>query len=170
MAGIIYELIDILDEQKECYEGLNTLGKYKEEAIVNKNLDFLQEIVTTEEQFVGRLSILDKKREVLMKDIAIVTGMNYKTLTITSIIEKIGEANEATAKLKSLRDGIKEELAVLKKQSHINKALIDQSLELVDFMINAIGSTKGYSHIGNYNKPGEDAAMQRQQSMFDRKQ
>lgn len=169
MAGIIYDLIEVLDEQKECYEGLNTLAKYKEEAIVGKDLAFLQEVVGTEEQFIGRLQTLDGKREVLMKDIAMVTGMNFKEVTVSTIIQKIGEKSEVSQTLLALKGGIQEELATLKRQSDLNKELINHSLELVDFMINAIGSTRGYSHVGNYGKPGDDVALQRQQSLFDTK-
>ena len=61
MAGIIYELIDVLEEQKECYEGLNTLATYTENAVINKNIEFLQEVVKTEEQFIGRINNLEKK-------------------------------------------------------------------------------------------------------------
>lgn len=170
MAGIVYELIDVLDAQIECYEGLNTLAKYKEQAIVEKNMELLQEVTHTEEQFIGRLNILDKKREVLMKDVSIVTGMNYNDTTITSIAKKLGDENEASIKLILFRDKIKEELDKLKRQSELNKELINQSLELVDFMVNAIGATRGYAHVGNYTRPGEDENLQRQQTVFDKKQ
>ena len=158
MAGIVYELMDVLDAQVECYEGLNTLAKYKEQAIVEKNLQLLEEVTGTEEQFVGRLGVLDKKREVLMKDIAMVTGMNSKEVTLTTIAAKLSAQEEVSSKLTSLRDKIKSELTTLK------------SLEFVDFMINAIGSTKGYVHVGNYGKPGADQMVERQQSVFDHKQ
>lgn len=170
MAGIVYDLIDVLDEQKECYEGLNTLAKYKQEAVVNKDLKLLEEVVSTEEQFIGRLTSLDKKREVLMKDISFVTGMKYVDITVTKVIEKIGEQNDASQKLIILRDEIKIQLETLKKQSEVNKQLLSHSLELVDFMINAVGSTKGYRHVGNYGKPGSDVNVERQQSLFDYKQ
>lgn len=170
MAGIIYELIDVLEEQKECYEGLNTLATYTETAVVNKNLEFLDEVVKTEEQFVGRLGVLDKKRESLMKDIAIVTGMDSDDVTVTRIIDKLGNESEVGKKLVVLREEIRALLSQLKNQSELNKVLLSQSLELVDFTINAIGSTKGFSHVGNYNRPGEDMSMERQQSIFDKKQ
>lgn len=170
MAGIVYELMDVLDAQVECYEGLNKLAKYKEQAIVEKNLQFLEEVTGTEEQFVGRLAMLDNKREVLMKDIAMVTGMNSKEVTLTTIAAKLSGQEEVSNKLTSLRDHIKSELTVLKRQSDLNKELLNQSLEFVDFMINAIGSTKGYVHVGNYGKPGEDQMVERQQSVFDHKQ
>lgn len=170
MAGIIYELVEVLKQEKECYEGLETLVSYTETAIVNKNIEFLQEVVKTEEAFVGRLSILGKKRDGLMKDIAIVTGMNVKNLTITQIIEKIGKNAEVGQELTQLRDEIKTYLNEIKRKSELNKQLLTDSLELVDFTVNAISSTKGYSHVGNYNRPGEDMAIQRQHSIFDQKQ
>ncbi len=170
MAGIIYELIEVLEEQKECYEGLLTLAKYKQDAVVDKKLDLLQEIVITEEQFVGRVNTLDKKREVLLKDISIVTGMAYKTLSITRIVEKLGEENETSQKLLEIKNNLNIIIQEIKKQNELNTVLINQSLELIDFTINAIGSTKGYTHVGSYNKPGEDPNTERQQSFFDKKQ
>lgn len=170
MAGIIYELIDVLDEERECYEGLNTLASYTENAVINKNIEFLQEVVNTEEQFIGRITSLEKKRESLMQDIAIVTGMKYDNITVTSIIEKVGPDTEVGQKLIKLRDETRVELEKLKSQSKLNKQLLTDSLELVDFMVNAISATQGYSHVGNYNRPGEDMAMQRQHSIFDKKQ
>lgn len=170
MAGIIYELIEVLEEQKECYEGLYTLAKYKQDAVVAKDLVLLEEIVATEEQFVGRVSTLDKKREVLLKDISIVTGMDYNKLNVSNIVEKLGAENEVSQKLLVVKDELRLLIEKLKKQNELNTALINQSLELVDFTINAIGSTKGYVHVGSYNRPGEDLKTERQQSFFDKKQ
>ena len=110
MAGIIYELIEVLEEQKECYEGLNQLAKYKEQAVVNKEIEFLEQVTSTEEQFIGRLSILDKKREVAMKDISIATGMNSNEVTITTSAEKLQGQREEKDQLITLRDGSKEQL------------------------------------------------------------
>lgn len=170
MAGIIYELIDVLEEQKECYEGLNQLAKYKEQAVVSKEISFLEEVTNTEEQFIGRLSILDKKREVLMKDISMVTGMREQEVTVTAIAEKLKGQEEVTRQLIKVRNEIKEQLEELKRQSELNKEVIGQSLEFVDFMVNAIGGMKGFVHAASYNRPGEEIPLQRQNSTFDYKQ
>ena len=170
MAGIIYELIEVLEEQKECYEGLLMLAQYKQDAVVNKNLELLQEIIATEEQFVGRANLLDKKRETLLKDISIVTGMSYNKLNVTSIVEKVGKENETSQRLLKIKGELGVIIEKLKKQNEFNTLLIDQSLEFVDFTINAIRSTKGYAHVGSYNKPGEDQNLERQPSFFDKKQ
>ena len=170
MAGIIYELVEVLEQEKECYEGLDMLASYTKTAVVNKNIEFLQEVVKTEEEFIGRLSILEKRRDSLMKDIAIVTGLSHQKLTVATIIEKIGKDTEIGQKLTVLREEIRTQLDEIRVKSELNKQLLTDSLELVDFTINAIGSTKGYSHVGNYNRPGEDMTMQRQNSLFDKKQ
>ena len=170
MAGIVYELMDVLQAQQECYEGLNLLATYTQTAIVKKQLEFLNDIVHTEEQFLGRLNLLDQKRESLMKDIAIVTGLNMKTITLSGIIKKIGAETEVGLQLTTLKNGIKGQLDQLRSQSELNKVLLDQSLEIVDFTIKAMGSMKGYSYVGNYNKPGEEPNVEHTQSLFDKKQ
>lgn len=170
MAGIIYELVDVLEEEKECYEGLNQLADYTKTAVVNKNIEFLKEVIETEEQFVGRLNLLGKKRESLMNDIAIVTGTRSKGITITLIIEKIGKDTEMGIKLAELRDSIKGLLEEIKGKSDFNKQLLSDSLEIVDFMVNAIRGTKGYVQVGNYSKAGEELNVERQQRIFDRTQ
>lgn len=170
MAGIIYELVDVLEEEKECYEGLNQLADYTKTAVVNKNIEFLKEVIETEEQFVGRLNLLGKKRESLMNDIAIVTGTRSKGITITLIIEKIGKDTEMGIKLAELRDNIKSLLGEIKGKSDFNKQLLSDSLEIVDFMVNAIRGTKGYVQVGNYSKAGEELNVERQQRIFDRTQ
>ena len=170
MAGIIYELMDVLDEEKECYEGLITLASYTENAIINKNIEFLQEVVKTEEEFIGRVSTLEKQRESLMQDIAMVTGIKQSEVTVSAIINKVGADTEVGKRLTNLKEETREKLDKLKKQSELNKQLLNDSLDLVDFMVNALGTTQGYSHVGNYNRPGEDMAIQRQHSVFDKKQ
>ena len=36
MAGIIYDLAEVLEAQKECYEGLVVLAQYKTDAVTQK--------------------------------------------------------------------------------------------------------------------------------------
>ena len=170
MAGIIYELIDLLEEQKECYEGLNELAVYKEQAIVDKHIELLEKVTITEEQFMGRLTNLDKKRGTLMDDISLVTGMSPKEVTITAIASKLKNQEEISSRLINLRDSIKQELDVLKKQSELNKELISQSLEFVNFMVNAVGGIKGGSLGANYQKNGNKEETKGGQSTFDYKQ
>lgn len=169
MAGIIYDLVDVLAEQKECYEGLVTLATYKTEAVVQKNIEVLTQVVEREEAFIGRVQMLDQKRETLLKDIALVTGMKYQSLTITQIIDKMGKDIEVSQKLIQLRKELKELIEKLKKQNELNKQVLEQSMEYVDFTINAIKTTQLTETQANYTRPGA-AYEERARSFFDQKQ
>ena len=169
MAGIIYDLADVLTEQKECYEGLLTLATYKTQSVVEKNIEVLTQVVEREEAFIGRVQLLDQKRESLLKDIALVTGLSYEKLTITKLIEKVGQDKEMSQNLMRLRDELKGLIENLKKQNELNKKVLEQSIEFVEFTVNAIKTTQLTEVQVNYTKPG---AMyeERTKSFFDQKQ
>lgn len=170
MAGIIYELIDVLKQEKECYDGLETLAEYTEKAILEKNISFLQEVTQTEEAFIGRVHILGKKRNEMMKDIALVIGKSQQNLTITQIIEKVGEETEVGQTLITLRNSIKMKLDKIQKQSELNKKLLADSLEFVNFTVNALGGVMGSGQMGYAPTIGDESPLPRQQSFFDQKQ
>lgn len=169
MAGIIYDLVETLEQQKECYEGLLTLSNYKTQTISNKELDLLKQIVQREEEFIGRVNLLDKKREAVIKDIALVTGIDFKTITVTQIVGKLGKKVEATKQLTQLREEILEIISQLKKQNLLNETLLRQSLELVDFTVNALRSTRIAGPSANYTRPGNNHTLE-SRSFFDTKQ
>lgn len=169
MAGIIYELIEVLDEEKECYEGLATLSEYKQVAIVNKNIEFLKEVTEREEEFAGRVILLDKRREELMKDMAIVMGMKSDQITVTAIIEKLQKDNEISQKLTQLREDIKQALERVRSQNELNKQLIQDSLEILDFSITAIKEQKSGIFVGSYGRDGMNTNIEYARSEFDTK-
>ncbi len=154
MAGIIDELLEVLIDQKTCYEGLVTLATYKTQAVTEKNIDVLNQVVEREEAFIGRVNLLDQTRETLLKDIALIIGSDYKVITVRNLIEKIGEEKPVSKQLTEVREALLELMEALKKQNAINTALLNQSMEYVDFTINAIKTTQFTETQINYIKPG----------------
>ena len=65
MAGLIDELIVVLDEMNDLYEQLIKSGKDKLEVIIKNNIEELQKINADENVLVGKTLKLDKKREEL---------------------------------------------------------------------------------------------------------
>lgn len=169
MAGIIFDLAKVLTDQKACYEGLLTLANYKEEAVKDKNLDLLSQVVQREEEFIGRVSLLDRKRESIIKDVALVMGMDAKSLTLTQLINKLTNQAEITQQLTILREDILTLMEQLKKQNTLNTTLLQQSLELVNFTVNALQSTKVAAPHANYGRPGQAETLETR-SFFDIKQ
>lgn len=167
MAGIAHELVNVLSEQKECYQGLYTLATYKAKAVVEKDIDFLKDVVKREEEFIGRSNILNKKREEIFKDIALVTGLSEKDLTVTAIINKMGKELEISKQLIKLREEILEVLGNVKKQNDHNKILLSQSIEFVEFSLNAIQTTRLSGIEAVYQKPGGYQAQTDSKRVFD---
>ena len=169
MAGIIFDLAEVLTDQKTCYEGLLTLANYKEEAVKDKNLDVLSQVVQREEEFIGRVSLLDRKRESIIKDVALVMGMDARSLTLTQLIHKLNNQAEITQQLTILREDILTLMEQLKKQNTLNTTLLQQSLELVNFTVNALQSTQVAAPHANYSRPGQAETLETR-SFFDIKQ
>lgn len=169
MAGIIYDLEEILQEQKLCYEGLYTLATYKTEAVTNKNLELLQQIVDKEEEFIGRMNYLEKRREAMLKDIALVTRLPYKEMTVTDLVRKMGEDKPISQNLLKVRKEILDLIEQLKVQNEMNKQLIEQSLEYVNFTVNAIQTTQLSQAPVGYSKLGQEQMIDTR-SFFDSKQ
>lgn len=169
VAGIIYDLEEVLEEQRLCYECLCTLATYKTEAVMHKDLPLLAQIVEKEEAFIGRMNYLEKKREGILKDIALVTGLNYHTLTVTDLIRKIGEDKAISQQLLATRAQILEHIEALKKQNALNTQLIEESLAYVDFTVNAIQSTQLSQMSVGYGKTGQTQTLETR-SFFDSKQ
>lgn len=169
MAGIIDNLVEVLEQEKECYEGLLTLANYKAEAVMNKKLELISEIVGREEAFIGRVNMLEKRRESLIKDIALVTGMDYKSITVTKLVDKLGKQVEVTEKMLGFRESILQIITQLKAQNEINVKLLEQSLELVDFTVNALQSTQAVAPNMGYGRPGDEHTFETR-SFFDTKQ
>lgn len=168
MAGLIHDLIEVLDEQKECYQGLLTLAQYKTDSIVNREMEFLEEVLQREQEFVGRSSRLEKNREEILKDIANVLNINYKELTISNLILKLEKTPDEQEQLRQLRNDLLEIVEQIKEHNKTNEGLLNQSLEFINFTLHAIQSMNSYPSSG-YQDEGDDI-KQPSQSFFDAKQ
>lgn len=138
MAGIIYDLIDTLEEQHECYEGMLVLASMKENALISNDLENLVEIVEREEEFIARNNKLDKLRQGMMSDICILLGLDRNTTTLKIIADSINNNLDIKEQLNKLRVDILEVVDKISKQNSLNTTLINHSLEFTEFTINAI--------------------------------
>ena len=75
MASLIDTLIDVLDKENTQYERLLDLSNTKTAAIVNGDVDKLQEILGQEQQSIDIINRLDAKREENVKDICNVLNL-----------------------------------------------------------------------------------------------
>ena len=64
MASLIETLIDVLDKENTEYQGLLKLSEEKTTAIVNGNVERLQEILGLEQRSIDKINKLDAFRDV----------------------------------------------------------------------------------------------------------
>ena len=62
MASLIETLIDVLDKENTEYQGLLKLSEEKTTAIVNGNVERLQEILGLEQRSIDKINKLDAFR------------------------------------------------------------------------------------------------------------
>ena len=168
MAGLIHDLITVLEHQKECYEGLLTLAQYKTDSIINREMEFLEQVLKREQEFMGRSARLEKNRETILKDISNVLNINLKSLTISTLITKLENTPDEQEILKQIREDLLKIVAEIKVHNDTNEGLIQQSLGFIDFTLNALQSMNTHPSTG-YQEKG-DGSKQQSISFFDTKQ
>ena len=137
MASLVDNLLNTVNEQKNCLGELLVLSEAKKDLIVNNDIENLQKMTAAESAIVAKNQKLDKEREEIVKDIATVLAENAEDLTLTKISELITDDKDKL-KLINARDEIDEILQNLKRQNDQNHELITVSLDYIEFSMNVL--------------------------------
>lgn len=168
MASLIEELITTLKEETFEYEALLELSTEKTGIIVRDDIQNLNEMVAKEQSHLDRIANLEKKRTEVMKDIAIVLNKDVNTLTVKGISELLEGQKKEQQELSQTRDKLKKLLTGVEAVNEMNKGLIEEALEMINFNINYINGLSQLPETANYTR---DAYNQNQMglSTFDAK-
>lgn len=170
MASVIQELISILEEEQQIYETLIPVVTEKTKVIIKNNLEALQNITEQEQSVVNKVTALEKKRSEVIINIAIVMNRKPEELTLAEIVKMLKNQPEEQKRLSDIHSNLKRTVEKLVSINYQNKSLIEQSLEMIEFNMNLIQSTR-MSPGNNYTKSAvssQSAALQA--GMFDAKQ
>lgn len=171
MASIIEELISTLETECVLYKELIPLAEQKSVVIIENNLDGLAKITENEQELLDKLTSLENKRERCVYSIKDVLGRLNETMNLDRIIGFLDKQPVEQGKLKTVHEELKLVTGRLKDINMQNKSLIEESLELIEFSMNFIQSTRMSPGGNNYNKNASfmDASVSRT-GMFDAKQ
>lgn len=169
MASLIEELISTLDSENSEYEELLKLSKDKTPIIIEGNIEKLNELVALEQKHTDRIAVLEKKRTEVVTDIATVLNKDVNTLTVRHIIDLLKGQNKEQNMLAAAHDKLKHTLDDMVVINEINKQLIEESLELVDFNINFINGLSQMPETANYTKGANNSSSGIVNSRFDAK-
>lgn len=171
MASLMEELITTLDMEDLLYRQLIPVEEEKTRAIIANDLESLRKITEQEHELVDRTSAQEHKREQIAIDIATVLGMDPKTITLDQIAEALKGQPEDQKKLQEIHDRLKKTVERLQDLNEKNKVLLKEAMEMVQFNMNVIRSTRMSSGSSNYSSnAAEVEGMAPQHGIFDAKQ
>lgn len=151
MASLIDNLITTLTQENEEYEQMLELSLRKTEVIVNSDREKLMEIVEQEQAFIERIDELEKIREETMNDISIVINHDVKELTLSKLAELLSGQPKESNELNIVHDKLSATLSRMVNVNETNKALLKESLEMIQFEMNLIQSYKQGPATANYS-------------------
>ena len=142
MASLMENLIEVLGQEGDEYEGLLALSQKKMRIIASANLEDLQRITEDEQEVVGRLSRLEKKRMEVTADIANVLNKDVATMKLSNLIEMMAARPQEQAQLAEIHDRLKSVVREVQRTNEQNKELLEEALEMVEFEMNMLQATK----------------------------
>ena len=171
MASLIEELIITLEQEYDIYKQLIPIATNKTKVIVSNDLQALQDITAQEQSMVERINVLESKREEVIVNIGTVISKNPGTLHIRMMIQLLEKQPKEQKQLSGIHDNLKKTIHRLVEINNHNKSLIQQSLEMIEFNMNFIQSTRMSPGNHSYNKGASEFDMPSLQTrMFDAKQ
>ncbi|NMA73298.1 MAG: flagellar protein FlgN [Bacteroidales bacterium] len=171
MASLVEELIDVLDKELDIYQQLIPISNEKTQIIIKNDLAALQEVTDREQLAIDQISALEHKRDTIMTNIKTVINRNSETLNLRTLIQLLEGQKKEQKALSILHDKLSTIIPQLQEINSRNQSLIEQSLEMIEFNMNIIQSTKMVMGNNTYTK---DAAQYNAKApetgMFDAKQ
>ncbi|HHU74485.1 MAG TPA: flagellar protein FlgN [Clostridiales bacterium] len=171
MASLLEELIGVLDKELDLYQNLIPVSEEKTRIIVRNDLNGLQEITAKEQAVVDSIRALERRREEIMANIKTVLNRKSDQLNLGTLIQILDKQPEEQKKLSALHDNLKNTIGRLTEINARNKTLIEQSLEMIEFNMNFIQSTRMAPGNNTYTRGASQYGNDSYQAgMFDAKQ
>lgn len=170
MSSLIENLIQTLEQENTEYQELLQLSMEKTKIIVQGKPDELSKIVYREQAVVDRITKLEKARTETTKDIALVLNKAPDTLTLGTLAELLAGQKKESRALKDIHDRLSATLSRMVQVNDSNKALLEESVEMIQFEMNLLQSLKYAPATANYsgNEYSNDEVLENRS--FDAKQ
>ncbi|MFG6329444.1 MAG: flagellar protein FlgN [Lachnospiraceae bacterium] len=152
MASLIEELISTLKAERAVYEELVPVSEQKTKILVKNDLEELKKITAQEQLLIDRAGVIGHKREEVIKNIGVVLNKTPEELDLTSLTRLMAKQPEEKKTLAALHDSLRTTMRRLVEVNERNKDLIENSLEMIEFNMNFIQSTRMSPGNNNYNR------------------
>ncbi len=145
-------LIDVLDSENAQYERLVTLAESKTSVIVAGDIENLGKIMEEEQEIVGRIQGMEKKRNKFLADIANVVNRDVETLKLIDLIQMLESMPDQKQKLEDVQTDLRKTIDKLRETNGKNQLLLSERLDMVNFNLDMIRAMKSAPQTANYSK------------------
>jgi len=171
LASLIDELISSLNAEKAIYEELVPVSEKKTRVLINNDLEELKKVTAQEQLLIDRAGAVGRRREEVIKNIGMVLNKKPEELDLATLVRLLAKQPDEKQALASLHDSLRIIMKRLVEVNERNKELIENSLEMIEFNINFIQSTRMSPGNNNYNRNATNSyTMDYGGSGFDAKQ
>lgn len=152
MASLMEELIDTLSKERDIYQILIPVSERKTTVLVKGDLKELQKVTEEEQRLLDEVYAIDKRREKIIANMGVVLNKDPKELNLTTLAKLMAKQPEEKKMLSQLHDSLQKVMSRLVAANERNKELIEESLEMIEFNMNYIQSTRMSPGSNNYNR------------------
>lgn len=160
MASLMENLIEVLHQESNEYEGLLSLSQKKTQIIAGANLEELKKITDDEQELVDRLSRFEKKRVEVTRDIANVLNRDVEEMKLSNLIEMLSGRPAEQAKLVEAHDRLQGAVQGLRRVNEQNRELLEEALAMVEFEMNLLQASKAAPETANYTRGAYNSGTQ----------
>lgn len=170
VASLVEELTDVLEQEYKIYKDLLPIAESKTKVIIKNDLEALQTITEQEHQVIDQINALEAKRAQVIFNIGTVLNQKPEELTLSIVVDLLNQQPKEQGKLNEAHKNLKQIIQRLMEINYQNRSLIEESLEMIEFNMNLIQSTR-MSPGNNYTKGAQTIDTSIFQSgLFDAKQ
>lgn len=170
MASLIDSLIDILDSENTEYEKMLDISMEKTDAIVNSDIDRLQDILVKEQAQIDVLDKLELQRRNNVGDICKVLNLSPEGIRVNDIIEILRKRPKEHDVLSEVHMKLKKTIDSLVKINENNKSLLKESMDMIEFEMNLAKSIILGPQTNNYDNAAYEQGSASVSGRFDAKQ
>ena len=152
MASLMDELLLTMEGERSQYEKLIGLSGEKKESIIHKKLDVLESITVQEQAIADSLLKLEDKRHHLLCSMATVMGHDGEEISVSWMIDNLANQPVEQKKLSKAKDALVTAANSAQVLNFQTQNLLRQALEMVEFDITLIKSSKQAPQTANYGR------------------
>ncbi|WP_322906503.1 flagellar protein FlgN [Paenibacillus campi] len=165
MSGTVQPLVAKLNELNDCHLQLIELGESKKRAVIANQINELIAVMTQESKLAKQVEQLENEREQLVYDFLLERGIKSKLrLNLTELARLVFDPAEKQ-QLLDARATLFDTLQRFQQLNDLNKQLIQQALEYVDFSLEMMALVPEQE--ATYQHPAERAYGHTRSGLFD---